>query len=161
MLINSQFIASRTFASGPLPSATPRIAMSRSVIMPTSFSFSVTGSRLSIDFLHQCRCTANRVVWFDKLHVSAHDVADIHCLSSSIKLDRPPSLTLSRGIPFMTLQVEGICSCLVFHGPCLSVSKHTESGQRGRARRRPAARLPAFAAELVSSRDEFRFSDRM
>src|SRR4029077_182141 len=128
MLINSQFIASRTFASGPLPSATPRIAMSRSVIMPTSFSFSVTGSRLSIDFLHQCRCTANRVVWFDKLHVSAHDVADIHCLSSSIKLDRPPSLTLSRGIPFMTLQVEGICSCLVFHGPCLSVSKHTESG---------------------------------
>src|SRR6266480_2147184 len=42
--LTSGLIASRTFASGPLPSATPRIAMSRSVIMPTSLSFSVTGS---------------------------------------------------------------------------------------------------------------------
>src|SRR6266516_794315 len=40
----SGLIASRTLVSGPLPSATPRIAMSRSVIMPTSLSFSVTGS---------------------------------------------------------------------------------------------------------------------
>src|SRR5256886_14025947 len=43
--LTSGLIASRTFASGPLPSATPRIAMSRSVIMPTSLSFSVTGNR--------------------------------------------------------------------------------------------------------------------
>src|SRR6266498_836067 len=42
--LTSGLIASRTFASGPLPSATPRIAMSRSVSMPTSLSFSATGS---------------------------------------------------------------------------------------------------------------------
>src|SRR5438067_8995805 len=43
--LTSLLIASRTFASGPLPSATPRIAISRSVIIPTSLSFSVTGKR--------------------------------------------------------------------------------------------------------------------
>src|SRR6185436_11781 len=37
-------ITSRTGVSGPLPSATARIAMSRSVIMPTRRSFSPTGT---------------------------------------------------------------------------------------------------------------------
>src|SRR5688500_16978767 len=39
----SLLITSRTGVSGPLPTATARIAISRSVIMPTSRSFSPTG----------------------------------------------------------------------------------------------------------------------
>src|SRR5947207_6080350 len=42
--LTSSVITSRTLAVGPLPSATPRIAMSRSVIMPTRRSWSPTGS---------------------------------------------------------------------------------------------------------------------
>src|SRR5262249_23167618 len=38
-----------------------------------------------IDLLHQSRRTAQRVVWFDKLYVFAHDVTDLYCLSSSIR----------------------------------------------------------------------------
>src|SRR5262249_15588486 len=43
--LTSLVITSRTRVCGPLPSATPRTAMSRSVIMPTSLSLSPTGNR--------------------------------------------------------------------------------------------------------------------
>lgn len=62
----AMFCDSLAFTLGHAP-----IAMSRSVIMPMKSSFSVTGSRL-----HQSRCTANRVFWFAKLHVSAHVVSE-------------------------------------------------------------------------------------
>ena len=57
----SSVISSRTGVSGPWPSATPRTAMSRSVIMPISRSPSVTGiepaSALSM------KLAASRAVW--------------------------------------------------------------------------------------------------
>src|SRR5262249_15830906 len=60
--LTSGLIASRTFASGPLPSATPRIAISPSVIMPTSLSFSITPTRpASIFFI---KAAALRMVSF-------------------------------------------------------------------------------------------------
>src|SRR5688572_28971081 len=57
----SLLMMSRTGVSGPLPSATARMAMSRSVIMPTRRSFSPTGTAPAS--ISAMILAASRMVW--------------------------------------------------------------------------------------------------
>src|SRR6266699_2450905 len=102
--LTSGLIASRTFASGPLPSATPRIAMSRSVIMPTSLSFSVTGNRpASIFFI---KAAALRIVSSCLISCTSLLMTLLIFIACPPLFIYPHHITLGPGILFMTLQVD-------------------------------------------------------
>ena len=65
-----------TSVFGPLPAATARIAMSRSVIMPTSESFVGDGQRTAIVLAHHEGGLTNRMGRTGEFHVRGHRVFD-------------------------------------------------------------------------------------
>src|SRR2546430_169815 len=122
--LTSGLIASRTFASGPLPSATPRIAMSRSVIIPTSLSFSVTGNRpASIFFI---KAAALRIVSSGLISCTSLLMTLLIFIACPPLFIYPHHITLGPGILFMTLQVDEVSAGLVSRFPIPTPSIRSE-----------------------------------
>src|SRR6266699_6984877 len=127
--LTSLLIASRTFASGPLPSATPRIAMSRSVIIPTSLSFSVTGNRpASIFFI---KAAALRIVSSGLISCTSLLMTLLIFIACPPLFIYPHHITLGPGILFMTLQVDEVSAVLVSRfpipTPCITLARGCEA----------------------------------
>src|SRR5437763_12993628 len=85
--MTSSVITSRTLVSGPLPSAIPHTAMSRSVIHADEAVAVGDRQHAAIAFFHHLRRVTQRVVRTRQLGGASHDIADLH--------SRPP---LQRGL---------------------------------------------------------------
>src|SRR5438309_5189117 len=97
----SLVISSRTGVSGPCPSATPRTAMSRSVIMPISRSPSVTG--IAPASAWSMKLAASRALW------SGRTVRTSRVITSLTFMETSPALGISRKTnarerPFLSLR---------------------------------------------------------
>src|SRR5215472_307869 len=95
--LTSRVIASRTLAPGPLPSATPRIAMSRSVTMPISRSPSATGrtpqSHSLMSFAACCSVSFGWANFASRVITSRIFIQASYAHAAAPNSDRRPRLT--------------------------------------------------------------------
>jgi hypothetical protein len=81
-------MTSLTLVPGPRPSATARMAIFRSVCMPTGLPSWPTGTTPASISAHDTGGVLNRLVRIGDAHIARHDVADFH-RSNSFSLKAP------------------------------------------------------------------------